>query len=371
MAFYSFAKIDKIPALYYLIIGQRSNGKTFGACRRGLEQYLKTGKHFAYIRRMDEMIKPKNLSGLLSPHYEWLEQATNGKYNHMVYRANAFYMARYAEDKNGNFVKTAQDLNPCCRTYAISTVETTKGVDHGAVSMIIFDEFITRQFYLANEWTMFQNLLSSIIRTHSRGAPVYMLANTVSKHCPYFRDMGLTQIYDMQQGTISVYKLGQTDQKIVVEYCSPSSESKRVSEYFAFDNPQLKMITTGAWEIAAYRHAPPQLSHSTIILTFFIVHDSRTTQGDIYMYNGYPLIFWHPKTTPIRDPDNTIIYMDDHTDGNPLHQVDPRSGIQTQAQQLIINLIRQRKSFFADNQTGEDVTAWLKSAVKSGNSVAV
>lgn len=367
--YYSFSKIDKTGATYRLIIGQRSNGKTYGACRKILEKYLETGKPSVYIRRMEEMIRPTNLEGLFNPHREWIEQKTEHKYNSIVYRQHKFYLARYDTTDTGKYIKTAQDLNPFCITYAISTVETTKGSDPGEIYCVLFDEFITRTFYLANEFIKFQNLLSSVIRDRP-GVIIYMLANTVSKHCPYFRDMGLYRIQSQEQGSIDVYTMGKSGTKIAVEYCSPSKATSKVSKYFAFDNPQLDMITKGSWEIAMYRHAPDKMDDYPIILTFFVVYDGKTIQGDIYNYKQYPIIFWHPKTTPIKKPDETIIYMEDHEDSNPLHQIDLRAG-STRAQKLIFDLCRQRKTFFADNETGEVIASWIKSALSSTAKVAI
>ena len=367
--YYSYSKIDKLKATYNLIIGQRSNGKTFGACRKIIDTYIKDGKPSAYIRRMEEMIRPTHLAGLFNPHLEHIEEITEHRYNHVVYWQHKFYLARFDEDDKGKWVKTAQDLNPFCLTYAISTAETTKGTDPGEVSMILFDEFITRQFYLANEFVKYQNLLSSIIRDRPN-VKIYMLANTVSKHCPYFRDMGLYRIAQQEQGTIDVYTMGKSGTKIAVEYCSPSKATQKISKYFAFDNPQLDMITKGSWEIAMYRHAPEQLSNYEIILTFFVVFDGKTVQGDIYLYKDNPLIFWHPKTTPIKDPDNTIIYSEDHEDGNPLHQMDLRAA-QTRAQKVIYSLCQQRKTFFADNETGEIIANWAKFAMNAHAKVGI
>lgn len=367
--YYSYTKIDKIGATYNLIIGQRSNGKTYGACHKILETYIKTGKPSAYIRRMDEMIKPSYIQGLFDPHLDYIDEATEHRYNRVVYRSHCFYLARIDEDDAGRFKKTAQDINPFCRTYAISTAETTKGTDPGEMAYILFDEFITRQFYLANEFVKYQNLLSSIIRDRPN-VKIYMLANTVSKHCPYFKDMGLYRIQHQEQGTIDVYTMGKTGTKIAVEYCSPSKATQKVSKYFAFDNPQLEMITKGTWEIALYRHAPEGLSKHPIILTFFVVYDGKTVQGDIYMYKDHPLIFWHPKTTPIKDPDNTVIYSEDQSDGNPLHQMDLRAA-PSRAQKLIFELCRTRKTFFADNETGEVIASWAKFAVSAAAKVAI
>ena len=119
------------------------------------------------------------------------------------------------------------------------------------------------------------------------------------------------------------------------------------------------MIKTGGWEIALYRHAPPELSQYRIIHTFFVVHDGRTLQGDIYMYKRYPLIFWHEKTTEIKKPDSAIIYDREVVDGNPLHQRDMKV-IYCRAQQIIFDLVRTQKTFYADNEIGEAVAAYLK-----------
>ena len=91
-------------------------------------------------------------------------------YNSIFYRSNCFYLCCYQDG-----VKVAQDKKPFCRCYAINTAETTKGQDVGEIKYIFFDEFITRQFYLANEFILFQNLLSSIVR-HRAGIKIYMVA---------------------------------------------------------------------------------------------------------------------------------------------------------------------------------------------------
>ena len=363
MGYYSYSDIDSIDATYNLIIGQRSNGKTYGFCRKVLEAYLTDGLPSAYIRRLDEQIKATNLENLFNPHIGWIEEETKGKWNAIVYRLHGFYLARYEIQENGVRKKLAQDKTPFCRTYAINTTETTKGSDNGEVKYICFDEFMTRQYYLNNEFIMFQNLLSSIIRDRP-GVKIYMLANTVNKYCPYFKDMGLTKVNSQKQGTIDIYKMGKTKTTIAVEYCSQSDSSKKVSKYFAFDNPQLEMISTGAWEIALYRHAPPELSDYRIIHTFFIDFDGNIVQGDIHMYKGYPIIFFHSKTTPIKDYDKSVVYAQESIDGNPLHQIDLRVA-PTKAQKLILDLVHYQKTFFQDNEIGEIVNNWLKFSLQS------
>lgn len=356
--FYAYNRLLEQDALYNLVIGQRSNGKTFGWCRMCLEHYLNDGKHSAYIRRLDTMIEPSVLSALFDPHLDWIERASSGAWNRVVYRSHAFYLARYVEGKNGDFVKASQDIKPFCRTYSLNTWETTKGQDAGEVWSICFDEFITRRYYLANEFVAFTNLLSSIMR--NRPCKIFMLANTVNKSCLYFREMGIRHIREMEQGTIDVYKIGLTDKKIAIEYSDSPGASKEVCEYFAFDNPELKMITEGSWEIAMYRHAPSEMERrGRLIMSFFIEHDQQTLQGDVRMYERYPIIFFHAKTTPIKKRDKSVIYVDEICDGNPLHQISLRQA-PTRAHEVIRSLIAQHKTFFADNEIGESFANWAQ-----------
>lgn len=357
--FYAYNRIMAIPAVYRMVIGQRSNGKTFGWCRMCLEHYLSDGLHSAYIRRLDTMIETKNLSTLFDPHIEWIKKKTEGKYNAIVYRGGAFYLIKREETKSGGYEVIAKDSNPFCRAYSINTWETTKGPDRGQVWSICFDEFITKKFYLVNEFRDFQQLLSTIMR--GRPCEIFMLANTVSKSCLYFREMGIKHIREMSKGELDVYRIGQTSKQIAVEYSDNPGASEEVSEFFAFDNPELKMITSGDWEITMYRHAPPEMERrGKVQLSFFIEYDGLTLQGDLRLYDRFPIIFIHPKTTKIKDREKQIVFVSDQSDGNPLHQVSISATV-TRAHEIILSLIKQKKTFFADNETGENFAAWMQS----------
>ena len=63
--------LKKYPdAYYYLVIGERSNGKTYSSLDYALERYFECGEQFAYIRRYGEDIRKKHLSNLFSGHIE-------------------------------------------------------------------------------------------------------------------------------------------------------------------------------------------------------------------------------------------------------------------------------------------------------------
>lgn len=354
-----------IDATYNLIYGERGNGKTFSICRLILKAYLEEGLPSAYVRRLDEMIKQGNLETLFSDptHLKYIEEKSGGKWNFVKYQFHGFYLQKRDPKTN---VLLSKDLQPFCRTYALSTSETTKGADRGQVKYVFFDEFITRQFYLTNEIVLFESTLESIIRKRP-GVKIFMVANTVNKHCPYFKHMGLTNVKAQKQGTIDVYLLGKKGTKIACEYTRNNDDaaSEIAEQYYCFGNPQIEMIKSGAWEFDIYRTIPVGIGKQIPELTFFIEFDDTITAGRIYIYKDNPIICFTPKTTPIKDRENAIVYGEDIDSSSPLHQID-LARTPTRAQEVILELFKQHKTYFATNDVGENVQNWLKYATKGG-----
>lgn len=362
--YYDPSEILALGATYNVIYGERGNGKTFSICRLIVDAYLDEQLPSAYIRRLDEMIKQGNLETLFDPHCEYIEQKTNGKWNYIQYRNHSFTLQKRNPETNALIER---DKQPFCRTYAISTNETTKGPDRGRVKYVFFDEFITRQFYLTNEVVLFQNLLETIIRKRP-GVTIFMVANTVNKFCIYFRHMGLNRIKQQKQGTIDQYLLGKAQTKIACEYCKDddASASEVADQYYCFDNPQAEMIKNGSWEFDIYRTIPKGLdANHEPELVFYIKFDQQITRGALYIYQDSPIICFTRKTTPIKDRENAIIYSDEIADSSPLHQIE-LARAPTRAQQVILELMKQHKTFFATNDDGENVQNWLKYATKGG-----
>ena len=360
---YDPADILALDATYNLIYGERGNGKTFSICRLIIDAYLDEDLPSAYVRRLDEMIKQGNLETLFAPHIPHIEEKTDGKWNFVKYQFHGFWLQK--RDPNTG-VLLEKDKNPFCRTYALSTSETTKGADRGQVKYVFFDEFITRAFYLTNEIVLFESTLESIIRKRP-GVKIFMVANTVNKHCPYFKHMGLTNVKKQQQGTIDQYLLGKSGTKIACEYtqAADTAASEIAEQYYCFNNPQVEMIKNGAWEFDIYRTLPKGIGNMSPELTFYIEFDGTTTVGRMYIYNDDPILcFAQKRNTPIKDRDNTIIYGDsDLVSTSPLHQIE-LARTPTRAQAIILELFKQHKTYFATNDDGENVQNWLKYATR-------
>ena len=118
--------IDETNAVYRVVIGKRSNGKSFGTVRKAIDAFLEEGLPSAYLRRYEEEIRPKNIGDLLAPHYEYISKKTKGKYNTVTYRTNHFVLA-YQEDGEIKY----KDDKPIIYTRALNTALKYKGQDVG------------------------------------------------------------------------------------------------------------------------------------------------------------------------------------------------------------------------------------------------
>lgn len=354
--YYSLRKINSKKALYNVIIGQRSNGKTYAVIEQAIHDYFKTGARTAYLRRFKEDLTPRNIGELLTPHMKTIEKLSKGRFNGIKYYNREFHFVMRNE-KNEIIDQAETSIIKC---FSLNTWESAKGADNGFFSTILFDEFLTRQFYLRDEFIIFTQLLSSLIRNRD-GTTIYMLANTVNKYCPYFQEMGLYNIEEMKQGTIDVYQFGDSDLKIAVEYCAESSSTKKINKYFAFNNPRLQMVTKGTWEIDNYPHCPVEYDKRDIVEHCFIRFNNTLIHGEIVCCVGgdrrkHLFVYFYQQTKPLEDTKINVMYTD-IPDSDMLHCTNIHDQ-PTKAHKLFINLIQTHNDFYNTNETGEIVRNW-------------
>ena len=348
--FYDITKImrDYPDAYYYVVFGERSNGKTYSALSYAVSRYVKSGEQFAYLRRFGEDIRPKNLSNLFSGHVEngFISSATGGDFNLVDYTRGKFFLSKTEDGEK------IQSEEPMGFAFDLNNMEHYKSTSFPRITTIIFDEFMSRSGYLPNEWVLFANSLSTIIR-HRDNVKIIMLGNTVNKYCIYFTEMGLTHVKDQKPGTVDVYEYSDTGLQVVCEYTSSSAKrgGKASDVYFAFDNPELKMITGGAWEIAIYPHLSVKILPKDIISQFFIQFNEEMLHGEIISKESGPFIFLHRKTTPIKDEENDIVYTTE-----PNERWNYRMCLTKHSDKLtafILKCLRENKIFYSSNEVGE------------------
>lgn len=150
-------------ALFNFIIGARGVGKSYGAKKLAIQNFLKKGKQFVYVRRYKEELKKIN---------------------------------KFFDDIKGEFPEHEFKVSPpnfiidnkiAGTAIPLSTAKIEKSTPYPNVTFIIFDEFILDKgyhHYLPDEVTNFLELYSTVSR--SRDVIVYFLSNALSITNPYF-----------------------------------------------------------------------------------------------------------------------------------------------------------------------------------------
>lgn len=360
--YYSLKPILEKLAMYNVIIGERSNGKTYSALTYGVEEYHKHGSQMALIRRWQDDFKGKRGASMFDAlvNNGEIAKATEGMWTDVYYYAGRWFLCRY--EGTGNKRERVLDSDPFCYAFALSSMEHDKSTSYPRIRTIIFDEFITRTAYLGgmegSEFVIFMNVLSTIIRDRN-DVKIFMLGNTVNKTCPYFKEMGLTHVKEQKPGTIEVYHYGDGKLTVAVEFCKPNEKGKASDDYFSFDNPRLQMITGkgSVWEISVYPHCPERFKPKDVVFNYFIEFDGDLLQCDIVALDNKLFTFIHRKTTPLKEPDSDLIYSPDY---DPRPNWKRRLTVPTSPiEKKIADFYRRDKVYYQDNEVGEIVRNYL------------
>lgn len=355
MKFYSLKNILSKQAQYNIIIGERSNGKTYAVEYYAIEKYIKTGEQFALIRRFKEDFRGKRGQHMFDAliNNNVVSKLTNNEFNEISYYNGMWYLSKFDSETQA----ITKDNKPFCYGFAISDVEHDKSTSYPNITTILFDEFLTRQYYLTDEFILFMNTLSTIIRQRNN-VKIFMLGNTVNKYCPYFKEFGLAHIQQMRQGSIDVYTYGNSELKVAVEYCNTlNKKSKKSDLYFAFDNPKLQMIKSGSWEVDIYPHLPYRYKPENIMFTFFILFHEQILQCEVISNNTDIFLYIHSKTTELQYKSTDIVYnLESNASPNirrtfikPIDKIDKK----------ILELFMKSKVFYQNNDVGEIVRNFL------------
>lgn len=356
--YYNIQKLLKTGARYFIVFGERSNGKTFQVLLHGFKKYMKTGGQIAVLRRWKEDFRGKRAAAYFDnlvcdgEGHNHIEELTGGKYTTVTYNAGKWFLAYY-DEKEDKYINAPE---PFAYAFALSDMEHEKGNSYPHITTIFFDEFMTRGVYLPDEFILFMNTISTIVRSRNN-VEIFMAANTVSQYCPYFEEMGLTHVRQMKKGSIDVYNYGESGLKVAVEYSDSPNRFKPSDVYFAFDNPRLKMITQGDFELDIYPHLQTKFEEKDIKFRYFIVFKEHILQANIVIKGNEAFTFIHKKTTDIKYQDKDVIFTTE------ADQKQNYLGRLTQP----VNKVGKKiwyffvvnKVFYASNEVGEIVNHYL------------
>lgn len=355
--YYSIREIFMRNALYNMIWGERSNGKTYSVLEFGLWCYWLFGYETGIIRREESDFKGKKGQQMFKNHVEngLVSKITKGEWTGVYYYSERWYLCRYTEKGEREIAD-----EPFAYAFALSTSHHEKSTAYPRIKIILFDEFLTRTAYLTDEFILLTNTISTIVRRRG-DAVIFMCGNTVNQFCPYFSEMGITNARKMKQGTIDVYHYGDSELTVAVEYCGlkegQERKKKASDKYFAFDNPKLNMIKTGAWEIAIYPHLPVKYEKEDILLTYFIKFNEFLLQCEIVQLDRDFFTYIHRKTTELKEKEFDLIFSPDYNPSwnyrrritKPVDEVGRR----------IMWFYTNEKVYYQDNELGEVVRNYL------------
>lgn len=357
--------IKKVPdAQIYMIHGERTNGKTYSSLSYALDNVL-LGEQFVYVRRFADAIRPMYMNRLFNGNIKTGDVANHLNklgYEGIEYYSGAFYPLVTSE--KGKSVRTNPPLG---FTMAINTWENAKGGSLPDVTTVIFDEYLTRKYYLPNEPVLFENVISSIVRQRDN-VKIIMLANTVSWSCPYYNEWGLNHVREMNQGTYDIYQSGDGKRKIVV--CYTEHKGAKASDiYFNYDNPRSRMIVDGTWETAMYPRIPEDLTGWVKGQPSYIqsldgwcikLEPAQTPDGMAVLLvwdNGRTLVTSQPPYIDQRYKDR-IVYTDTFY---PCSNVKMALTKHTDSySRFIFECLKQGRVFYANNTVGENLRNYLK-----------
>ena len=179
--------------LFYVIVGNRGGGKTFGCKELVMDDFINEKKQlvidegikhkqqFAYVRRYKEDLK-KSMPTFFNdiawkyPEYEF---KVEGEKFYMRLRTNEEEKVKWTDDDIIGY------------GFTLSTANNLKSVAYPFITKLIFDEFLLEkgnQHYLPNEVDKLLNLYETIARpgTNHPKVVLFMLANAISISNPYF-----------------------------------------------------------------------------------------------------------------------------------------------------------------------------------------
>ena len=353
---YSPLQVVKTNTPYIISYGGRNLGKTFAWLILIYAIWQCEGYKSVLMRRMADTLKSSKVAETFTKVFDLGYVPNNKGYTGITYRTGAW--RGYWTDEKG---KITYD-EPFCYPFALSSkIETNKGVsDIEKLGIIFFDEALTADNYLTDEWGRFQNAVSTLVRENSQACCV-LCANTVSWVAPYFREFGIKNVRSIKKGTVKVFQcLDET--AVTLEYCSDvvANRKKKIVDrrFFGFKSGTADMIRVGGWEIHSYQHLTREMiedRHRELITRdIYIAHENEILCLELYVMDDFgPLVNVRPADN--FDLGKVIYVVGDHLDPRYHHRPNPNNKID----KLIWSLYHNNRFYYADNLCGEIVKKFL------------
>lgn len=280
--FYNPKTILKKGATISMIVSKRADGKTYAFETLIWLAFQYYELPSVWVRRLSESLKPTNLAKLFDNVLSNPNIPNPKGYDGVHYRTGAFCGYWLDEKGKKNYDK------PFCHTMSLNSGETSKGTkDIRNVFMVVFDEFLSRNHFLPNEYLAWTNAMSTIGRLNPYTHFV-MLGNPVSWESPYFREYQLGDVKKMRRG-LHMYKDSKNDFSIalhLVEKEKGATATTRINNrFFPSNNNSLRAIVHGEWEMNIYPHITWDNFPDKVIENYiFFETDNDIIQCEVFIH---------------------------------------------------------------------------------------
>lgn len=349
ISYYSIKPLlDAAPGCsIYMLIGQRANGKSYQVKKECLLKDAYKGMNkgsgrFVYLRRWREDIKQDYVTAYFDD-MPFLE-ITEGKYTGVTCYQGKIFFTYLDEDE-----KVCRALPEIGRAWALNERERAKSIVFAGYDNIAFEEFITDKLYLAeNEPDMLMQFISTVFR-HKKGR-VFLIGNTLSRVCPYFKSWALEPVLRMKPGDLHIFHFKAddgTDDNIdmAVEYCQNANYRNKM-----FFGQTAKQIISGEWET---RNAPklPQVKDAyEKVYELMIEYQSFKFILELLIdkMTGGMITFVYPLTRRKK----VLRIITETASDNPF--ISARFDTENEPEALINKCFLDNKVFYSDNLTATD-----------------
>lgn len=174
--FYDITPLLSRQSLLNFVLGERGVGKSYGFKKFVINDYLKRGNEFVYIRRYKD-----ELTIACDSFFEQLTD--NGEFEDHTLQVQV---------SKKKVTKFKCDGNVFGYAVPLTTASILKSASFGKVKTIVFDEFLICDpvhHYLRNEVIQFLETIETIARL--RDVRIILLANASSEDNPYFDFFGI------------------------------------------------------------------------------------------------------------------------------------------------------------------------------------
>lgn len=346
MKYYSVEKIMSYRCTYNILLGQRSNGKSYSVKKECVKEAFLGMGDLIYLRRWKLELKQEDVIDYFRDCP--VEEITGGEYNHIDVFRSRIYLATInketGEIKRGRAIGRTADLAGASHLKSV--------IQRGQYKNIIYEEFCTDSGYIGGgkEPNKLMQFVATVFGVQYTGR-VWLIGNTVSRYNPYFFCWQLKSLQKMKPGDIDIYKFKDGDEEIsiAVEFCSSLNVSNNM-----FIGDAKANITTGVWETTSQPQIPEEFGKFKVVYKMAVEYqDFRFILKVIRNAAKEMLLLC------VNDPDEKAKRIVSDKIGGDVMTTTKMIPL-TKGDKIILSLIKRGKMVYANNLVGTDFQSILK-----------